>query len=46
MAFAFDFDIDGGAWVSTDPYTQFGNAHSKGQPDWSIQGLGFPGSFT
>lgn len=43
--FAFDFDFDGGVWVSSDPYTQLGDDHPKLQPDWSIQGLGFPESF-
>ena len=45
--FAFDFDFDYGVWVSTDPYAQLGINHPKElQPDWLVQGLGFPGSFT
>ena len=45
QAFAFDFDFDSGAWVSTDPYVQLGNNLPKDQLDWTIQGLGFPGLF-
>jgi len=45
QTFAFDFDFDGGAWVSTDSYAQLGNNLPKDQLDWTIQGLGFPELF-
>ncbi|KAF9791873.1 hypothetical protein BJ322DRAFT_1439 [Thelephora terrestris] len=42
QTFAFDFDVDNGVWVSTDPYLQLGNPLPKDQLDWFTQGLGFP----
>lgn len=45
QGFAFDFDVDSGLWVSTDPYAQLGNNLPKDQPDWLIQGLSLPGPF-
>lgn len=33
-SFVFDFDIDSGVWVPTDPYLQLGNAFPKDPLDW------------
>jgi len=40
QTFAFDFDVESGVWVSTDPHLQLGNAFPKDLPDWFT--LSFP----
>ena len=42
QASAFDFDLDGGAWVSTEDYAHL----PKDYLDWMIQGLSFPEPFS
>lgn len=43
---AFDFDFDRGVWMPAAPYAELGYNLPKDQPDWVIQGLGFPGPFS
>ena len=45
QVFEFDFDLDNGVWVSSDPYAQLATDYLKEQPDWLIQGLSFPEQF-